>query len=224
MMLTERRGVTADGLQQFMSDAAAFLECKDSQAAVDEQGKSVLMTFGDRTPVAYEAIEAVREKVDEYFELCRIVRFQQEFETLFTLSEDECKQRFTNLQALNEKLSLEPIAIPDMRCVFDFSGKINPVFEGILLTFQQSVLDGKTSMSLDEWRALKLQFVSYKAWVEDRKGASVEKLGVDRLKFCLESDLAERLNALINTDLSVAGDLGHVFDLEKTDSIQTLAD
>jgi len=119
-----------------------------------------------------------------------------------------------------DRLKDSPLASPNSEGLLNFEGEINPLYVDSLLELKEKVLNRALGNSVkqlneNEWRKVKNIFCSYRAWVENKQGSKVEKLGQDRLRSYLEGSYREQASELIKKDLTVANDLNQIQNLEK---------
>jgi hypothetical protein len=161
---------------------------------------------GDPTPDAragYEAIRAVRVKVDDWFNRCRIAEFEPR------LAEQEPPPA--------AELQMLPLARVAPGGTLPLLERVNPAWSGALATFQKTAVapifgPRKTEISALEWEQIQPRYAAYEAWMAAKQGAAVEKLGLARVEAILASEAKSRIEALIAEDLALAAEFGAVAD------------
>jgi len=214
------KGITAEALEEFLAEARDYLEWAERGRLADGEAENDILVWGADTGPCYDALAAVREKLDEYFVLCAMAWFDPRVADRVRLSEQELAQLdVSDEEALEARLAAAPIARPGLGFVLRFSDELNPVYRPKLETFVRLVLartqEDADSLSRAKWEEIKALFAPYREWVEGKKGARVEPLGAEKLRAYLDGDCADKVRALIAEDAAVAGELADVSGVEK---------
>jgi len=207
------QGVTEDALRRFLGDAQAYREWH-------ARGESpAILTWGEDTAAVQIAVAAIAERLDHYFALCALVRFDA------TNSERTARIPAANVSdaaSLRETLQGAPLAIPTPKCCLNLRDAINPVYRAALDAFTATVLArmepaGSTEsvLTAEAWETIKSRLQPYEAWQAERPGGAIERLGLDALCRYLEGDLPGRLRRLIEEDKRAAAELEQIQNVEK---------
>lgn len=192
-------GVSAAMIEDFYAacaDYAAWMDAADSDKAV--------LPFGDKTPSAFAAVEAVKDKMTDFFERCRLLRYDKAAADQVAVSVDDIS-----------KVGECPIARPDESGVLDFN-RINPAWQDRFDAFRSLVLEnGKSSFDEEGWNAALAKFGSYRAWLAAKKGALVEPLGIVRVREILASDQKAALLELVSRDLALKEESDSIDEVKK---------
>ncbi len=153
----------------------------------------------------YQATRAVRIKVDDWFNRCRIAEYDPRL-----LSSGDPQQAPPELQAL-------PLARVEPGAPLPLVGRVNPAWSGALATFQKVAVaplfgPEKTEISAVEWERLQPRYQAYETWLGAKAGAAAEKLGLERIEAILASDARARIEALIAEDKALAAQTEAVSD------------
>src|SRR5438552_6567722 len=170
----------------------------------DLQAYALWARNGDPSPDAaagYEAIRAVRMKVDDWFNRCRIAEFDPR------LAAQEAAQP--------AELQMLPLARVEAGAALPLLERVNPAWSGALATFHKTAVAPlfgaqKTQISAIEWEQIQPRYAAHEAWIAAKKGAAVEKLGLARVEAILASNAKARIEVLIDDDLAVAAESGAV--------------
>jgi len=151
----------------------------------------------------YEATRAIRVKVDDWFNRCRIAEYDPR------LAAQEIAQP--------AELPSLPLARIAPGGALPLLERVNPAWSGALAAFHRvavAPLYGaqKTEISSIEWEQLRPRYAAYEAWVAAKAGAAVEKLGLSRVEAILGSDTKARIEALIAQDKELAAQADAVAD------------
>ena len=151
----------------------------------------------------YEATRAIRVKVDDWFNRCRIAEYDPR------LAAQEIAQP--------AELPSLPLARVAPGGALPLLERVNPAWSGALAAFHRvavAPLYGaqKTEISSIEWEQLRPRYAAYEAWVAAKAGAAVEKLGLARVEAILGSGTKARIEALIAHDKGLAAQADAVAD------------
>ncbi len=160
--------------------------------------------YGDDTPSAFAAYEAIKEKVSDFFERCRLLRYDKAAAEKVAVSVDDIS-----------RIGECPLARPDESGKLSFD-KMNPAWQGRFDAFRSLVLEeGKTSMDEDEWKEVSDRFAPYSSWLSAKKGASVESLGIERVRAILAAGEKEALLELVARDLALKEESDNIDEVKK---------
>ena len=186
--VTDRSG--APGVDASKVDAfyAALADFSDWKAQAENSAESVF-PFGDSTQAALDALDAVKDKVDDFFMRCKLIAFDKDAAASVDVSLERIGAISSqNLSACADEIAGQPLARPSSETVLPLAG-LNPAWKDRFGTFRSLLLpEGSDTLSEDEWIGLQARFDSYKAWLAARKGAEVEALGLDRVRELLAKD------------------------------------
>ena len=197
-------GVDQKRLDAFFADLAAFAEWTRAGEAPG------VMAFGAGTPAAFDAVKAVRAKVDDFFTRCRLAAMDPRGAALLNRADAEVTALGAKeLSAGGAEVAAWPIARIEAGRALPLEGSVNPAWAGALATLQQTAAaaawgPGKATIAADEWAALQGTLAPYEAWLGAKKGAAVEKLGVARVQALLAGGAKAAVEALIAEDKAVA--------------------
>jgi len=163
---------------------------------------------GDASPGAaagFEATRAVRVKVDDWFNRCRIAEYDPRL-----LAAEPTQGPPPELQSL-------PLARVSPGGSLPLLEHVNPAWLGALATFQKVAVAPvfgarKTEISAIDWEKLQPSYVAFETWLGAKAGAAVEKLGLARVEAILASEAKARIEALIAEDKALAAQAEAVAD------------
>ena len=186
-------GVTADHIEAFYAALADF-------AAWQDAGTAEVFPFGDRTADALAAVEALRDKAADYFMRCKLIGFDPATAPAVDVSVDKIGAIEGNLALAADKIGEEPLAKPSADGILRLDA-VNPAWKGAVGAMRALVLEeGKDSLTEAEWNAIADRFAPYVAWMEAKKGAEVEGLGIDEVRKLLKENRKEDLLKLVEAD------------------------
>ena len=186
-------GVTADHIEAFFTALADY-------AAWQAAGTKEVFPFGDKTADALAAVDALKDKVADFFMRCKLIGFDQAIAPAVDVSVDKIGAIEGNLADAGSAIAEEPLAKPVADGVLPLDA-VNPAWKGAVEAMRALVLDAdKKNLTEAEWADICGKFAPYTAWMGEKKGAEVESLGIDEVKALLKADQKEALLKLIEAD------------------------
>jgi hypothetical protein len=96
---------------------------------------------------------------------------------------------------------------------------LNPAWSDAMAKFQvevvQPLLDGRPTLSEADWRLISNQFAAYQQWEKAKQGASVEPLGLKRVREILAGASQELIMALIARDRALEPEANAIASVER---------
>ncbi len=208
-------GVTADKIDAFFADLAAYA------AWAEQSAKKDIAVLGDATDVACAALKAIRGKVADFFARTRLAAFDQRAIAALNRSETE----YLTIAAKDLTITADevrdfPLARIEADRPLPLLDGVNPAWAGALAALHTKVVApllgaGKTSLTADEWAGLNTRLAPYEAWLGGKAGGTVEKLGLARVKEILASTLRPALAALVAEDKALEPEFKAISDVER---------
>jgi hypothetical protein len=209
-------GVDAERVKRFFAEAEAYA----AWWAAGEVEPAKLRPLGDATAAAAAVYEALEAKAEDYFARCRLAAFDPRAQSaLNRKEEDYVALAGRDLGARAKEIAAMPLALVEAGRPLPLAGAVNPAWSDTLAAFRDAAapLLGKdaTSLTEAEWRSVGATLAPYRAWVAAKQGASVEKLGVARLRTVLRGASRAALESAIAEDLAVAPHVEAITEVEK---------
>jgi hypothetical protein len=208
-------GVDQGRVDAFYADLAAF-------AGWSEKGLSAeVLTLGGQTSAALAAVQAVRAKIDDYFSRIRLASYDARSVAALNRSESEYLAFAAKDMSLSsQEMAGFPLARVEAGKPLPLLEGVNPAWSAALATLYTAAVTpafgaDKTSLTESEWSALKNKVAAFEAWSSSKAGASVEKLGLDRVKTLLAADQKAALVALIAEDKALDSEFVAITSVEK---------
>jgi hypothetical protein len=198
-------GFNQDALNKFRTAAAAYVEWVD----LSEKNKGVL-PFKDKTEKAYKALSAVREALDDYFELCGAVRLFGEKNLTPAAPEN-----LMDTAGVETALKKAPPAPPTPDRVFSRKMDLNPIWHDRIIAFFDQVLPGKDTLSEAEWNDLKKLFGEYEAWQKTKPSDVFDGEDLKVIRAALKDDVPKKLQSIIDRDLAYSKEISGFDNVEK---------
>ena len=186
-------GINADHVEAFYTALADY-------AAWMAAGTKEVFPFGDKTADALAAVEALKEKVADFFMRCKLIAFDAATAPAVDVSVDKIGAIEGNLAEAGSAIGEEPLAKPAADAVLPLDA-VNPAWKAAVEAMRALVLDAdKKTLTEAEWNEIVGKFAPYVAWMGEKKGVEVESLGIDEVKAILAADQKEALLKLIEAD------------------------
>jgi hypothetical protein len=199
-------------LEQFFADCAAF----DGWWKKAESDAKTVLPFGEATPAALTALEAVRAKIDDYFGRARLAAFDPRVQGLVNRDERsyaEIVGKDLSLSAM--EVAHFPLAIVEAGRALRLTAAMNPAWSAAVARFRATCCQDKAELTEAEWTALCSRLDAHKAWAANKAGGTVEKLGLTRVREILAGKSKDVLAKAIADDLAVAPQIDTMVKVEK---------
>ena len=211
------KGVNEAMLDQFAKEANAYLQWHAQGVSADA---NPVMPFGDLTPSMFQALAAIRDKVEQFFAQCALVRFDARMTERMRLRNDELDQLdYKSKEGILERLRIAPIATPNPEGRLPLKANFNEFYQTALEAFRNRVvlpIFGEiVDLGESQWRTMVQQFSAYETWLRAKPNTALESLGIEKLQAYLNASYAETVRALIAADKAVAAELQQLQNLEK---------
>lgn len=218
---TEAVGADNAHLDEFLGEARAFLDWQQAITVAADAGDKRLLPMGPDTSAAFERVSAVRDEVDTYLGLCRLVALNESLGRK-TPEPAAGTELFESSEKLRDYMTRSPLAKPTASEALHFNDQLNPFYRDAVLALRDEVVipllgggPDRNRITADEWRTITQAFEPYREWQARKGGARVESLGTEKLEGYLNGDLPQRLKQLIEQDLEAGKELSALEDLEK---------
>lgn len=193
-------GITSELIEKFYNACAEYAQWKG-------KANAEILPFGDNTAAAYEACNAVKDKISDFFTRCRLLSFDK------TVAES------VNVAVTDiDSIASCPIAKPTENGILPFGG-INPAWKPAFDKFLSLTLDftpeNKEGINEKEWNAILGKFNAYASWIGSKAGCEVESLGIERVEEILKENRKDELLALVEKDKAVKAESDSIDDVKK---------
>jgi hypothetical protein len=208
-------GISQPKVDQFFAEAQAH-----SDWWKQAEGDQNILPFGEATAAAFVAMKAVRAKADDFFTRCRLAAFDGR--AIAALNREEKEY----LAFAAKDLTLASVEIAGLPVAQIAPGKslpltdgVNPAWVAALAALQTAavkpLLGEKNSISESDWAALNAKLAPFEAWSAGKVGATVEKLGLKRVREILAGDARAKITALIAKDKALEPEANAISAVEK---------
>ena len=193
-------GVSQTKVDEFFVAAQAF-----SDWWKQAENNQTIMPLGDTTPAAVAALKAIKAKMDDYFTRCRLAAFDER--AIGALNRPETEY----LLLAAKDLSLAATEVAGFPLAHISAGKplslktgLNPAWTTAVAALDtqvvQPLLGDRTELTAADWTMLTAKFAPYDNWLAGKAGATVEKLGLPRVREILAGPSRAAIAALIAQD------------------------
>ena len=213
-------GIDAALADKFFADAQTLADwwTKADQSANPAAG---ILFLGERTTAAHEALQAVRSKIDDYFNRCHLAAFDHRAASYLNRTEAELAVLATkDLSTLGADIAALPLAQIGPGRPLSLTEGINPAWSAAIATFRSHVVAPilgivRTSLTENEWHEVLSKFEPHAAWIAAKPATPVEKLGAPRIRELLLSSAREEIGKLLARDAALAPELAAVDAIER---------
>ena len=215
------RGVGTQQLDLFLAGARAYVDWHEQGQIPSGQDTTAVMPLGTGTPAAYEVLESVRGKIDQYLAQCEAAALDERFVQRMGWTEQELQEMdFDDPAVIEEVLANAPLAKAKPERELSFDDRINPHYASRLEQFRRDVVtpvlgESPPALSAGQWRRIKSFFAAHRAWVAARSDSPVASLPVEGLRKYLDERFAAAVRTLIAESTSTAIVLDNIRLTEK---------
>lgn len=210
-------GINRAMVERFFDEGAALQAWRqDARAAVSG------LPAGASAADAFAALQAVREKVDDFFQRCHLAAFDPRAAGLLNGSEDDLKRIGSQLLsggAGSQDVASLPLAYVRSGASLPLSEQVNPAWapavQALRAQVVQPLLGERAELSEAEWRALVAGFADFEAWNAARPETPLDQLDAEALSAWLGGDVKARLLDLITQDEAAADEAALIGDVER---------
>ena len=211
-----RAGVDEALVERFFAECAAW----EAWIREGESRTAELWPLGEETDAAVAAWSAVRAKVDDYFQRCRLVAFDPQ-------AHAQLNPGPASYQALGgadlaewpDPVRTLPLARVAPGRPLPLREGLNPAWMGPIRELERRVvrplLGERTELTEEDWVSVCERLGPAAAWRAARPVTSVEKLGIRRVREILAGRGREELRRLIALDRAEEPAVQAIRDLEK---------
>ena len=211
------QGVNRAMVERFFDEGAALLAWRrDARAAVSG------LPEGASAAEAFAALQAVREKIDDFFQRCHLAAFDPRAASLLNGSEDDLKRIGSQLLsgvAGSQDVASLPLAYVRSGASLPLNEQVNPAWgaavQALRVQVVQPLLGDRAELSEAEWRTLVARFADFDAWSAARPETALDQLDAEALAALVAGEAKDRLLELIARDEAAADEAALIGDVER---------
>lgn len=195
----------------------AFYEAIDSWLAAHDAlaADARLQPFGEQTEAALHALDAVSERIDDYFLRCRLAAYDPAAAAALNLQTERVMAiTHRKLSEALDEIAGYPLARIEAGRPLPLKAGLNPAWEAPMAELVRLC---KLGTSLDEigWQQLKNVLEPFRQWLSSRHGHSVAPLGLDRCRALQSGPEREIITQLIAADLELADEVASILEVDQ---------
>lgn len=213
-------GVSQESLDTFYKDLAAFNQWWTQGEEASRDGSGVL-PLGDDTQDGYNALSAVRTKVADFFNRCRLAAYDaRAAEPLNRPQSEYISLAPSDLSSIGPEVEALPLQKVEAGRELNLVDGINPAWSTRIREFHLQVVkplrgEDRDSLSAEEFEQILKRFTAYEAWVTGKAGGSVESLGIIRIRELLAGNERSAVESLIARDSALAPEAAGIGDVHR---------
>jgi len=209
-------GVHQEKLDKFFAEAEAY----SAWWKTAETGADTILPLGDATAAAADTLRALQPKIDDYFTRVRLASFDDRASA--PLNRDPAEYAALSPKLLTEKLdeiASFPLAHVQPGRPLPLDNGLNPAWIAQIHKLQTEVvtplLGEKTALTEQDWASLTARLAPFEAWRAAKAGASVEPLGLPRVRALLSGSYKNTISDLIAQDKALEPEFEAIATVDK---------
>ena len=189
-------GVTAAQVEAFYTELKAYSDWCAAEVAAP---------FADKTDAVIAAYQVLDAKMKDYFMRSRLAAFSPDSTSALDVQTSRIEAiSAENLSVKGDEIASYPIARITGKEELDLTASINPAWAAQFQIVKEAAVEAdKKTLSEADWAAIGAKFAAYTAWKAAKAGASVEKLGIDKVNEMLQQDKKTALLDIVAQDLAL---------------------
>ena len=209
---TDRSGVQGINAEQI----EAFYGALADYAAWQDAAGADIRPFGDNTQAVLDAVEALKDKVADFFMRCKLIAFTEAAALAVDVSADKISAISDHdLSGEAEEIASYPLARPSKDGILRFDG-INPAWKGRVDAMKTLAgMEDKEGIDEAAWNELVAGFAPFTAWKDSKKGDAVESLGLEKVKELIAAADKDALLKLVEADKALEAEANSIDEVNK---------
>ncbi|HTJ46604.1 MAG TPA: hypothetical protein VL463_31075 [Kofleriaceae bacterium] len=212
----DRRGVP--GVDE--ARVKAFFEDVRAQVAWYDAASKEAMPIGADTAAAFDAVDAVRAKVDDYFTRCRLAAFDPRAAALLMPSDAQLTALGAKALAPGDgDVASLPLALVEAQRPLPLDAGVNPAWADRIDALQAKavapLIGARVSLTEDEWHALCAKLAAHAAWRASKPAGKASSLGEARVRELAGGSSEKDIAAIIERDRALAPLVARLRELEQ---------
>ncbi|MDI3282860.1 hypothetical protein [Polyangium sp. 15x6] len=228
MDLSGDMGVSVAKLDAFLALGHAELAWEATGTLRAGAETSLVLPFGEATAAAFEVVDGLAGKLDQFFAQCDLLGQGPVAEERLAVKPERLAALDVNdPAAIRGYLREAALGPPDRSGILDLEAGVNPLFADEARRLSVEVLPRALGepgpvRRLDRkgWERVRALFEPYRAWQSKKPAPLPGGLAGAELRALLEGPLPAALRALVNEDAKASAELVGLSDLEKLALLQ----
>lgn len=152
--------------------------CRSSHEAIADDYE---LPYGEKSDDAVAAVNALRDKVNDYFMRCKLIRFNEECSASLDVSSEKIAEISTkNLSLCSSEIATFPLLHPRKDSLLPVNEGINPAWQAQFSNLKATVLDvdfaGSDFITEADWQSVLAKIDAYTVWKTEKDGKDAENL------------------------------------------------
>ncbi|HEY6095578.1 MAG TPA: hypothetical protein VIU93_11570 [Gallionellaceae bacterium] len=208
-------GVNQEIVDKFFAEARTLADWY-----AEGEANAAVLPLGKDTQAAAAALQAVRDKVDDYFIRCQMAAYDaRSADPLSRSVEDYQRLAAQSLSAHNEQLAAFPLATIAAGRPLPLATGVNPAWRDSIEQLRQGVvtplLGDRQSLSAAEWAGLCAKFSAFETWQGKKPATRVGELDIARVREMLGNGQQDEITSLIAQDHAVEDKVKAIRSVER---------
>lgn len=211
-------GISAEKIEAFFAEVDGHGQW---YAKAEADAGRVLPLGPEKTAAAAAAVEAIKAKVEDYFGRCRLAAFDPRAILALNRKEEE----YLDLAASDMSLDAAevagfPLAQVSAQAPLPLvGGAVNPAHAAAVKAFADAavvpLLGPHDRLTESEWATVREKLAPYDAWVAEKLGLRVDKLGEPRVRELRTGPLKATLLDLVAKDKALEAEANSIDSVER---------
>lgn len=208
-------GINQEICDKFFVDIQAYADWYE----LGEKDAGIL-PLGAGSDAAAQALQAVRDKIDDYFIRCQMAIYDERAALPLSRSVEDFQQLAAQcLSAQNDEVAAFPLAIIAAGKPLPLRAGINPAWQdkidALCQLVLQPLLGERQSLVFEAWQALCARFDAFAAWQKANPAPQLGELGILRVREILSAGQQAPISALIAQDKALAPEIAAIHSVER---------
>lgn len=208
-------GVSQAKVDQYFAEAQAFSDWW-KKAEIDP----AILPLNVSTAAAAATFKSIKAKVDDYFTRCRLAAYDPRSVNALNREEKEyLAVTAKELTVASAEIAAFPLAQIGPGKPLPLKEGLNPAWADAVAKFESDVvrplLGSKGQITEGDWAVISGKFAAYEGWTAAKAGASIEKLGLKRVREILAGKSKDTITGLIAKDKALEPEANAIAAVER---------
>jgi len=211
-------GIGADEIEVFFAEIEAHGQW---YAKAEADAGRVFPLGPEKTAAASAAVEAIKAKVEDYFGRCRLAAFDPRAILALNRREEEYLELAASDMSLDAaEVAGFPLAQVAPQAPLPLGGgAVNPAHAAAMKAFADAavapLLGPRDRLTESEWAAVREKLAPYDAWLAEKQGVRVDKLGEPRVRELRSGPMKATLLDLVAKDKALEAEANSIDSVER---------
>ena len=211
-------GISAEKIEEFFAEIDAH---GDWYGKAEADAARVFPLGPEKTAAAAAAVEAIKAKVEDYFGRCRLAAFDPRAILALNRKEEEYLELAASDMSLDAaEVAGFPLAQVAAQAPLPLGGgAVNPAHAAAVKAFADAavapLLGARDHLTESEWSAVREKLAPYDAWLAEKQGLRVDKLGEPRVRALRAGPMKAALLELVAKDKALEAEANSIDSVER---------